>query len=300
MRIVYSDAYEVDIGLHVFPTIKYRVVYEMLKAQRELSEDDFVRPQPADDEDILLVHKEDYLKKWKDGSFSQAEIMRLELPYSKALFLSSLICVQGTIMASQNALEDTVGIHIGGGFHHAFPGHGEGFCVFNDIAIAIRKLQRLNLIKRAMVIDCDLHQGNGTSYIFRDDDTVFTFSIHQEENYPFPKPPSDLDIGLEDGADDERYLGCLIDNIPRILEEFKPEFIIYVAGADPYKEDQIGGLGLTMEGLRQRDKLIYENASVRNIPLCVVLAGGYAVNPKDTARIHYNTISCGIDYVARS
>jgi len=295
-RIVYTDAYLVDIGNHVFPTEKYKMVRDLLIKNDGLKEENFIQPKPADDKDILLAHTKSYLDKLKKGALSREEQLRLELPYSRELVDASLLCVDGSIMASKFALEDMVGIHLGGGFHHAFPDHGEGFCVFNDIAIAIRRLKKEGLIRKAMVIDCDLHHANGTAYIFQGDKDVFTFSIHQENNYPFPKPPSNLDIGLEDGAGDKRYLEELYKNIPKIIETFKPDLIIYVAGADPYKEDQIGNLGLTIEGLRKRDEFIFETSNRLKVPVCVLLAGGYAVRKEDTAEIHYNTVRTGLRY----
>lgn len=294
-RIVYTDAYLVDIGMHVFPTEKYKLVHELL-IKGGLKKEDFIEPNPAKDEDILLVHTKSYLNKLKNGTLSIEDQMRLELPYSKKLVYASLLCCSGSIMASKFALEDKVGIHLGGGFHHAFPDHGEGFCVFNDIAIAIRRLKKDRRIKKAMVIDCDLHHGNGTAFIFQGDKEVFTFSIHQENNYPFPKPPSNLDIGLEDGAGDKRYLEELYRAIPKIIEAIKPDLIIYVAGADPYKEDQIGNLGLSIDGLKERDEFVFEECNKFKIPVSVVLAGGYAINKEDTARIHYNTVTTGLRY----
>lgn len=295
-RVVYTDAYLVDIGTHVFPTEKYRMIRDLLVEHDGFRKGDFVQPSPARDEDILLVHTRDYLEKLRKGTLSPEEQMRLELPYSKELADASFLCCDGSIRAAQHALEDRVGLHIGGGFHHAFPDHGEGFCVFNDIAVAIRRLQKDGRIKRAMVVDCDLHHGNGTAFIFRGDRDVFTFSIHQQDNYPFVKPPGTLDVGLEDGSGDTQYLEALQKHVPDAVRDFKPELIMYVAGADPYKEDQIGGLSLTMEGLRERDKFVFETASTNRIPVCVVLAGGYAIKKEDTARIHYTTIRTGLGY----
>ena len=297
-RVVYSDAYLVDIGMHVFPTEKYRMVKDLLVEKDGFTGENFIAPKPARDEDVLLVHTPAYLTKLKTGRLSLEEQMRLELPYSKALIEASLACVDGSVMASRIALEDGVGIHLGGGFHHAFPDHGEGFCVFNDIAVAIRRLKHEGSIKKAMVIDCDLHQGNGTAFIFAGDESVFTFSIHQENNYPFPKPPSTLDVDLEDGAGDQRYLDELRAHIPKIINDFKPDLIIYVAGADPYKEDQVGNLGLSMDGLRKRDELIFTTAHSVRIPVAVVLAGGYAVRKEDTAMIHYTTVKTGLRYAS--
>lgn len=289
-RFVYSRYYNVDIGGHVFPTAKYGLIKKRLIEKHGFGENDFVEARPAKDEDILLVHTKQYFEKIKFGRMTFADIMQLELSYSKELASASIICVGGTIQASLFALEDGTGIHIGGGFHHAYPDHGEGFCVFNDIAVAVRHLQKKRRIKKAAVIDCDLHQGNGTAAIFSGDKDVFTFSIHQENNYPYPKPPSDIDVGLDDGAQDEEYLSYLKKHMPEILTGHKPEFLIYVAGADPYKDDQLGGLALTIDGLRRRDKIVLGQARKSGIPAVVVLAGGYSNNIEDTVTMHTNTI----------
>lgn len=289
-KFFYSPKYEVDLGPHVFPTQKYRLIKELLSQRFGLKEDDFVLPNPASKEIVCLVHTQEYFEKLKNNLLSLEELLRLEIPMNEEIFTASLICVEGTCLASLYALENGLGIHIGGGFHHAFPDHGEGFCVFNDIAIAVKRLIKERLIKKAMVIDCDLHQGNGTAFIFQKEKNVFTFSIHQENNYPFYKPPSSLDIGLEDGAGDKEYLKVLRENIPLIIKEFKPEFILYQAGADPYENDQLGGLRLTKEGLKERDRFIFIQAKENNIPIALTLGGGYALDLHDTVEIHFNTI----------
>lgn len=289
-RFIYSKHYNVDIGGHVFPTLKYELIKKRLIQKHGFKESDFVEAEPAADEDILLVHTKEYFEKIKFGRMSTADMMRLELPYSKELAKASIICVGGTIKAALLALEDGIGIHIGGGFHHAYPDHGEGFCVFNDIAVAIRHLQKKGRIKKAVVIDCDLHQGNGTAAIFQSDKDVFTFSIHQENNYPYPKPPSGIDVGLDDGTSDEEYLDYLKRDVPEVLSKHKPEFILYVAGADPYKGDKLGGLRLTLDGLRSRDRFVLSEARKCGIPAAVVLAGGYSTDIEDTVTIHTNTI----------
>lgn len=294
-KIVYSEDYYVDIGDHVFPTVKYRLIHNRLIEERVLRKEDVVSPSIAGDEDVLLVHTPQYLKKLKEGKFSREEILTLELPYSKELVKSSLLCCGGTILASQMALKKGVGIHLGGGFHHAFADHGEGFCVLNDIAIGIKRAMKDKLIKKALVIDCDLHQGNGTAAIFNVDEAVFTFSVHQENNYPFFKPKSSRDIGLKNGARDKEYLSVLTEEIPKIVSSFKPNLILFVAGADPYKEDQIGGLALTIEGLRKRDEFVFGVAKNYGIPIVVVLAGGYAYRQEDTVQIHYNTIMTALN-----
>jgi acetoin utilization deacetylase AcuC-like enzyme len=284
---VYSKDYYADIGEHIFPMEKYRLIHQDL-LKEGFREADFVEPEPAKDEDVLLAHTEDYVRKLKTGTLSPSEILILELPYSPDLVKASWLGAGGTILAARNALKDGLGMNLAGGFHHAFPDHGEGFCVLNDVAIAIRSLQKDKEIERALVVDCDLHQGNGTAVIFQKDEAVFTFSIHQENNYP-PKEKSDLDIGLPDGANDELYLNYLKDNLPRLLEELKPGLILYLAGADPYKGDQLGGLALSIEGLKERDRIVIGEALKKKVPLAAVLAGGYALNKEDTVSIHSNT-----------
>lgn len=296
-KIVYSEKYYVDIGAHVFPTAKYRLVKKRLESDKGLcSKIEFIEPGLASESDILLVHDKVYLDKLKNAKLSIKEMLTMELPYSKGLTTASILCCGGTILASKIALEGRVGIHLGGGFHHAFPDHGEGFCVLNDIAVAVKKIQMSkSKIQKVLIIDCDLHQGNGTAFIFRNDKDVFTFSIHQQNNYPFYKPKSDLDIGLADRTKDKIYLGHLEKNIPRIISDFKPDFIMYVAGADPYENDQIGNLGLTKEGLTRRDEFIFSQGRNYEVPIAVVLAGGYAYRQKDTVEIHFNTIKTGIE-----
>ena len=290
-RIVYSDRYYVDIGSHVFPTIKYRLIKsKLLKDLGIVNRIAFIEPEKAEGSDLLRVHTADYLDKLKFGRLSLEETLTLELSYSEELFESALLCCGGTIRAAEIALEDGLGIHLGGGFHHAFPDHGEGFCVLNDIAVAVRKAIDDKKIRKALVIDCDLHQGNGTAYIFQNEKRVFTFSIHQENNYPFHKPKSNMDIGLADRTRDRDYLAQLEKNIPRIISDFKPDFIMYVAGADPYEHDQIGNLALTINGLEKRDSFVYSQAKNYQVPIALVLAGGYAFNQEDTVTIQYNTV----------
>ena len=294
--IVYTDKYYIDIGDHVFPTAKYRLIKKrLLQDLGIVNKIAFVEPDRASDKDILRVHTAGYLEKLKHGKLSLAEILTLELPYSKKLAEGAILCCGGTIRASEIALENGLGIHLGGGFHHAFPDHGEGFCVLNDIAVAVKKIIVEKKAKKALIIDCDLHQGNGTAHIFRDDKNVFTFSVHQENNYPFHKPKSDMDIGLRDRTKDREYLAELEENIPRIISDFKPDFIMYVAGADPYEHDRIGNLALTINGLEKRDSFVYNQAKNYQVPIAVVLAGGYALNREDTVTIQFNTIKEAVE-----
>jgi len=290
VKLVYSDRYDLNLGNHVFPSIKYRLVKENLLHENIVAPGDFIEPPPASDDDIALVHHREYLRKLQTGKLSYLEVLRLEIPYSPDLIRAVWLSAGGSILAGRLALEDGAAVNVGGGFHHAYPDHGEGFCVLNDFAIAIRRLQKDKAIERAMTVDCDVHQGNGTAAIFGGDHTVFTLSIHQENNYPYPKPPSSLDINLPDGVEDEEYLRELAQGLDRALAEFSPDLIFYVAGADPYREDQLGGLKLSLQGLEKRDVLVFEKARAKHIPVAVTLAGGYARRLEDTIQIHANTI----------
>jgi acetoin utilization deacetylase AcuC-like enzyme len=243
----------------------------------------------ATDADLLLVHEPGWVDRLKHGTLSYQELIKLEIPYSRQTMHAFWLAAGGTMAASRLALEHGVGFNVGGGFHHAFPGHGEGFCAVNDIAVAVRAMQRDGLARRVMVVDCDVHHGNGTAAIFAGDPSVFTLSIHQYRNYPAEKPPSCVDIHLEDGVGDEEYVRRLGDAYRTSLTLFEPDLLLYVAGADPYFEDQLGGLSLTFEGLKERDHLVMWTALQRGIPVAVVLAGGYAENVYDTVQIHVNT-----------
>ena len=299
LKLIYDDRYDLNLGAHVFPSQKYRLVYERLLQDAIASQEDFLKPAPASDEDILRVHSQDYLYKLKTGSLTRAEVMRMEVPYSAELIEACWLAAGGSILAARRALEDGFSANIGGGFHHAYPDHGEGFCVIHDVAVAIRKMQADGAIERAMVVDTDVHQGNGTAAIFGGDETVFTMSIHQEHNYPYPKPPSTVDVNLPDGMGDADYLAILEKYLHRSFEEFSPQLLFYVAGADPYQEDQLGGLALTMEGLARRDALVLGYAQRNQVPTAVTLAGGYARKVEDTVTIHVNTIKAAIQAAQR-
>ena len=293
-KLIYSNDYwMLDIGRHVFPIIKYRLIYEGLLALGAHKEN-FLIPQIASEEDVLLVHSPKYLKKLKFGGFSAAEISVLELPYSSELSRFALMNVGGTILTAERALKDGLAIHIGGGFHHAFPDHGEGFCALNDVAVALEKMKKEENIARAMVVDCDLHQGNGTAFIFQGKDYAFTFSIHQMDIYPAQKPSGSMDLGLWSGDGDVQYLAQVRAHFPRLYSEFKPDLIFYLAGADPYEKDKLGSLKLTIAGLQERDRIIIEEARRLRIPVAVVLAGGYAREVGDTVAIHLNTIKAAV------
>ena len=299
MKIVYSDQYDLNLGDHVFPSVKYKLTKERLLAEAVARPEDFVQPEPATDEDVALVHHREYIRKLKEGKLSHVEIMRLEIPYSPELVRAVWLAAGGSILAGRAALEDGVAVNLGGGFHHAFPDHGEGFCVLHDVAIAIRRLQKDGLVRRAMTVDTDVHDGNGTAAIFAGDDSVFTLSIHQENNYPYPKPPSSLDINMADGAEDEEYLAALDEGLDAALERFTPDVLFYLAGADPYREDQLGGLKISLDGLERRDRMGYEKARAKKIPVAVTLAGGYARHVQDTVRIHASTVRLAKEFAAQ-
>jgi acetoin utilization deacetylase AcuC-like enzyme len=314
-KLVYSHDYFLPIGQHVFPAEKYRRIHDRLLATGVATASDFVTPQPASDQDILLVHTPSYVHKLKTGTLSRSEEIQMEVPYSPELVAAFWLAAGGSILAAQNALRDGVGFNIGGGFHHAFPGHGEGFCMIHDVAVAIRRLQRDDKIRTAMTVDCDVHHGNGTAAIFagtrvpadplpsRAPSTlgepkirnahagdVFTISLHQHNNYPAMKPLSSIDVDLPDGIGDDDYLSWLDNSLSSGLRQFQPDLLCYIAGADPYREDQLGGLALTVEGLKRRDELVFKVARARDLPVMVTYAGGYARNVEDTVTIHCNTV----------
>jgi len=294
-KLVYDARYDLNLGTHVFPSQKFRLIHDRLLAEKLASPDDFLAPQPAADEDILRVHSQEYVYKLKSGSLSPAEIQRMEVPYSKKLVEACWLAAGGSILAGQRAFEDGWAANVGGGFHHACPDHGEGFCVIHDVAVAIRRLQFDGKIERAIVVDTDVHQGNGTAEIFSGDGDVFTLSIHQEHNYPFPKSRSTLDIDLPDRIGDADYLAILEKHLHQTFRDFSPQILFYVGGADPYREDQLGGLSLTMEGLARRDALVFDYARRNGAPVVITLAGGYARQLEDTVSIHVNTILAARD-----
>jgi acetoin utilization deacetylase AcuC-like enzyme len=299
VTFVYSPEYYCDIGQHVFPVLKFRLLYERIKDDPAFAGARFVSPSPASIEDLRLVHTEQYIKDIL--AFRHTKSTRnSELPISEQIINAYVVGTGGTICAAEAACPGSekegsrpaprvnAGMNLTGGFHHAFSDHAEGFCYVNDIAVAIRKLQREKKIKRAFVVDCDLHQGNGTAHIFRGDPNVFTFSIHQENLYPL-KQKSTLDIGLPNHTSDREYLAHLESHVPRIMAEFRPDIVFYLAGADPYEGDQLGSLRLTMKGLQRRDELVFRECKAHGMPVCVVVAGGYAFHTEDTIQIHYNT-----------
>jgi len=298
-KVVYHLRYDLDLGTHVFPSQKFKMVHDALLKEGLADQGDFLLPEPAADEDVLRVHTHAYVQKLQTDSLTLSERMKLEIPVSESTVQAFWLAAGGSILAGREALRDGFGANLTGGFHHAYPGHGEGFCMLHDVAIAIRALQARGAIRTAMTVDTDVHHGNGTAAIFANDASVYTLSIHQENNYPMPKPASDLDIGLEDGTGDAEYLDALEKGLIHSLKAMTPDVIFYVGGADPYREDQLGGLALTMEGLQKRDRLVFENARRRGIPVASTMAGGYARRVADTVRIHVNTIVAARDVMSQ-
>ncbi len=294
-KLAYHPGYDLNLGAHVFPSQKYRLIRDRLLKDGTAEPADFVEPEAATDNDVLLVHGHGWVERLRSGTLTMNELMTLEIPYSEAMVQAFWLAAGGTILAARNAVEGRLGFNLSGGFHHAFPDHGEGFCAIHDVAIAIRKLQKEGIVKKAMVVDCDVHHGNGTAGIFASDRTVLTLSIHQYNNYPSDKPPSTIDIHLRDGTGDEEYLKRLQEACQFGINGFSPDLLMYVAGADPYFDDQLGGLALTMEGLMARDRLVLEMAVSHGVPVAITLAGGYARNVDDTVEIHVNTVKAARD-----
>lgn len=265
---------------------KYPALYHYLVSENLVKASDVVQPNETEIQDLLLVHTADYVHGFMHGTLPPAAIRKLGLPWSAGLVRRSLLACQGTINAALMALHDGLAANLAGGTHHAFPGHGEGYCVFNDVAIAIRVLQQAKWIRRALIVDLDVHQGNGSAYIFRNDPAVFTFSMHGEKNYPFHKQTSDLDVALPDGLTDDEYMVYLRRFLPQSIRLAQPDMVFYLAGVDVLAGDRIGRLKLSPWGLRQREHFVLETLHSAQIPVCLTLSGGYAASAEETARMH--------------
>jgi len=287
VRISYSHGYNAPIPRdHIFPIGKFEGLYRYLTENEIVAEDRIVEPGMVDMQNLLTVHTRSYSEGVMCGTLNKNEIRRIGLPWSKELAIRSRLAVQGTINAAIMALQDGIAGNLAGGTHHAMPDYGEGFCVFNDVAVAIQVLRQGMWARRFLVIDCDVHQGNGTAEIFRDQPDVFTFSMHGENNYPFKKPPSTLDIGLPDGTGDAAYLQTLGESIDRIFERFDPDLVFYLGGIDPLETDHFGRLSLTLDGLKERDRMVIETVAERDKPLVLTLSGGYAPTLRQTVEAH--------------
>jgi acetoin utilization deacetylase AcuC-like enzyme len=290
MQVFYTPRYYADIGEgHVFPIRKFELVRDRLLGEGTLAPSEIIEPQPAPVADVLLVHTEDYVMRLRAGALTPRELRRLGLPWSKALVRRSFLATGGTLAAARAALADGLASNLAGGTHHAFPERGEGFCVLNDVAVAIRVLRREGEIERAAVVDLDVHQGNGTATIFEGDAGVYTFSVHGAKNYPVFKARSTLDVELPDGTTDAEYARTLAEHLPRVLAH-RPDIVFYLGGADPYAGDKLGRLALSIAGLRARDEFVLSECRARGVPIATVMSGGYAADIDDTVEIHCNTI----------
>jgi acetoin utilization deacetylase AcuC-like enzyme len=287
MRCAYHRDYFVALPpRHPFPMAKYPMLLERLLQEGLVAPADLVEPVEAAIDDLRLVHTEDYLARLATGALDAAAVRRIGVPWSAALWRRSRLAVQGTLEAARVALAEGLAANLAGGTHHAFADHGEGYCVLNDVAVAIRVLQREGRLRRALVVDLDVHQGNGTAAIFADDPDVFTFSMHGERNYPVQKMRSTLDVGLADGLGDDGYLRLLRDHLVDIFGRFAPELVFYLAGVDPAAGDRYGRLALTDGGLAQRERQVLEACRAHGRPVVITIAGGYAKTPERTAELH--------------
>lgn len=287
MRVHFHPGYVVELPAgHAFPMRKFALLREILVAEGLVHAGDVVAPEEAPWELLGLAHSDDYLSKLRHGTLSRDEERRLGLPWSEALVRRSRLATSGTLLAAEEALRSGISANLAGGTHHACRGHGEGYCVINDVVVAVRELARLCAVERALVIDLDVHHGNGNAELLAADPGAFTFSMHGERNYPLRKPPSDLDVGLPDGTGDDEYLAALERHLPACFDRSRPEIAFYLAGVDVVEGDRFGRLAMSREGLAARDRRVLEECRSRGVPVVLLLAGGYAATPEETADLH--------------
>lgn len=290
MKVAWHPLYNHPLQAgHRFPMIKYDLLREQLLYEGIATHDDFLHPHGVDVDDLLLTHSREYIDKLLTGTLSPAEIRRTGFPYSNELIEREIIIMHGTLLCAEYALDHGIGLNIAGGTHHAYRSHGEGFCLLNDFAITINILLNQGKISRALVIDLDVHQGNGTAALFENDSRVFTFSMHGEKNYPMHKEKSDLDIELPDGTTDEVYLHTLADCLPRILSTSTPDIVFYQCGVDILAADKLGRLGVSIEGCRMRDQFVFESCFNAGLPVVCAMGGGYAPDIRNIVDAHANT-----------
>jgi len=291
VRLFYTDVFVLPLPAgHRFPMEKYSRLRQALLASGDFSESDFQLPHAATDEELGRAHDLDYIQAISTGELSEAAQKAIGFPWSQGMVERSRRSAGATICACRAALAEDVSANLAGGTHHAFRDHGEGFCIFNDAAVAARAMQAEGLAERVLIVDCDVHQGNGTASILRGDDSIFTFSIHGARNFPFDKEQSDLDIELPDGCSDDAYLARLEEGLGIAFDASRPDLVIYLAGADPYHDDRLGRLGLSFDGLAERDRLVLARCKANRIPVAIAMAGGYARQINDTVSIHSTTI----------
>jgi len=287
LRVSYAPGYYAPIPHeHIFPMGKFPGLFEYLTANKIIPEENVIAPSMVDMTNLLLIHSHQYANGIMEGTLNKKEVRRMGLPWSKALAVRSRMAVQGTINAAIMALQDGMAGNLAGGTHHAMADHGEGYCVFNDVAVAVEMLQRSFWAKTILIIDCDVHQGNGTAKLLQKNDHVFTFSLHGEKNYPFKKPASSLDIGLPDGTKNQEYLNTLREALDSIFDQFNPDLVFYLGGIDPLETDHLGRLALTKEGLFERDQLVIRTVRDLDKPLVLLLSGGYAPTLQQTVEAH--------------
>ena len=292
MKTFYSDHFVLPLpDGHRFPMPKYMLLHQRVREAGIIQAQDLLEAPPATDEEILRVHTVEYWNKVVTGTLSEKETRRIGFPWSPAMVERTRRSVGGTLQASRTALQEGFGANLAGGTHHAYADHGEGYCVLNDVAVAARAMQVEGRVARIAIVDLDVHQGNGTASIFRDDPTVYTFSMHGAKNFPFHKEPSTLDIALPDGCGDEAFLEALQGGLATVIEQSHADLILYIAGADPFEDDKLGRLSLTKAGLLARDRLVFERCQDAGLPIAIVMGGGYARQIDDTVDIQFNTIA---------
>ncbi|MGE5278716.1 MAG: histone deacetylase [Acidobacteriota bacterium] len=301
MNVFFTDVFVLPLPEgHRFPIDKYALLRQRVAGSGLLAAGQLRIPMPATDEDLGRAHDREYVRRVYEGKLTSAEIRRIGFPWSPGLAERCRRSAGATIEASRSALAEGIGVSLSGGTHHAFRDRGEGYCVFNDTAVAARAMQAEGRARRVLVVDADVHQGNGTAAIFSSDPSVFTLSIHGEKNFPFRKESSDLDVALPDGTADEPYLSALEEALARCQTLFEPDLAVYLAGADPYAEDRLGRLALSRQGLARRDRLVLETLRSRGVPVAVTMAGGYARDVRDTVEIHFQTVAIAAEFAGRS
>ncbi len=298
LHIAYAPIYAHPLPEgHRFPMLKYELIPGQLLHEGIITEANIFSPEPVNEDIILTTHTKDYWQRMKTLRLSEKEIRAIGFPQSEMLVKRETIITQGTIDCCLYALQNGVALNVAGGTHHAFAGHGEGFCLLNDFAIASNYLLNNNLVKQILIVDLDVHQGNGTASIFEHNKHVFTFSMHDEHNYPFRKEKSDLDIGLNDGVTVSEYLHILQQTLPKLIEQIKPDFICFVAGVDVLATDKYGKMKLSTENCKQRDEIVFTNCKQHDIPVAVSMGGGYSPDVKDIVKAHCNTFKLAIDII---
>lgn len=301
LKAFYTDIFELPLPPgHRFPMAKYRMLRERVEGLVTEGLAELRVPRAADDVILRRVHDDDYLKRVKTGTLSATEVRQLGFPWSEGLVERSRRSVGATVDAALAALDDGIGVNLAGGTHHAFADRGRGFCVFNDAVVAARALQAEGWARRVLILDLDVHQGDGTAALTREDERLFSCSLHGDKNYPFRKEAGDLDVALPDGTDDDGYLAALAKALDESFARFEPDLCLYLAGADPHEGDRLGRMKLTMAGLRQRDEMVFETCSQRGLPVAVAMAGGYGHEITTTVDVHFQTVRLAVQMVRRS